>query len=571
MPHISNLSIRRFKRLENFSLDLGETTLLIGANNSGKSSVLQAVHFAVSIAQSARLIGEGVTWRNDTFELSFNPSQLIYSPVADVLSLASGGILREGRDTQVEIEFRTDTGTNCIVSLRRGRNRNIAISIVGRVLGEILMNLEQPFTVYAPGLAGVPKEERYLSSGVVRRVVARGDANLTLRNVLRMLRNNTTSWDLFTQDMQSLFEGISIDLDFDEATDENIQAFFQFPGSPRLPIDAAGTSVLQASQILAYISLFKPQVLILDEPDSHLHPDNQRSLCDLIYRLTSERGFQALISSHSRHVLDTMKTRSKVAWLSKGALVNEPDLNTTSVLLELGALDSVDYFADGETRCVVASEDSERAPLKAILWSNGFIENDTEVVSYTGCSKVEAALVLGGFLNEKAPNVHLVIHRDRDYMSDTEAGSFSQRLQQVNVTPMLTEGNDIESYFLNAEHLHILNPSIAVTQIQELIDQATRETADKSFEAIVNQRTIQAFRLRQQGGDQPNHGQLAINARNDYDGNPATMRRGDIVLPRLISLLQQELGNNPRVFHPTPHLRREQIAVFSRQIWPQEQ
>jgi energy-coupling factor transporter ATP-binding protein EcfA2 len=568
MPQISSLTIRRFKRLEQFTLNnLGETVLLIGANNSGKSSVLQAVHFAVSIAQSARLVGEGVAWRNDAFELSFNPSQLIYSPVADVLSLSSGGSLREERATQIEIEFITDNGIRCNVGLRRGRNRNIAVSIVGRELGERLMDLERPFTVYAPGLAGVPKDERYLSPGVVRRVVARGDANLTLRNVLRMLRSDRASWDLFVQDMQSLFGGISIELNFNESTDENIQAFFQLPGGPRLPIDAAGTSILQASQILAYVALFKPQVLILDEPDSHLHPDNQRALCDLIYNLTSSRGFQAMISSHSRHVLDTMKTRSQVAWLSKGVLVDEPDLNATSVLLDLGALDSVDYFADGETRCVVATEDSDKDPLRAILWSNGFIENDTEVASYTGCSKVDSALVLGAFLTDKAPNVHLVVHRDRDYMMDADAQSFSQRLQQTDVIPFLTEGNDIESYFLNAEHLQSLNPTITVDRVQGLIAQATAETADKSYAAIVNQRTSQAFKVRQRTGQQPNHGQIALDARRDYEANPVLMRRGKDVLKRVQSLLQQELGNNPRVFHPSEYLRVEHITELSARIW----
>ena len=55
----------------------------------------------------------------------------------------------------------------------------------------------------SPGLAGVPKEERYLSPGVVRRVVARGDANLALRHVLRMLHAEGESWDLFVQDMPS--------------------------------------------------------------------------------------------------------------------------------------------------------------------------------------------------------------------------------------------------------------------------------------------------------------------------------------------------------------------------------
>ena len=135
------------------------------------------------------------------------------------------------------------------------------------------MDISKPFTVYAPGLAGIPKEERYMSPGVVRRIVARGDANLTLRNVYRMLNSQPDKWDEFMNDMRSLFEGINIDVGFDEDTDENINVSFKFPNGPWLPVDAAGTSVLQASQILAYIALFEPQILILDEPDSHLHPD----------------------------------------------------------------------------------------------------------------------------------------------------------------------------------------------------------------------------------------------------------------------------------------------------------
>lgn len=76
MSRIESVVIRRFKRLQEISINLGDVTLLIGANNAGKSSILQAIHFAVSIAQTARLVGEGVSWRNDTFEVSFNPTQL---------------------------------------------------------------------------------------------------------------------------------------------------------------------------------------------------------------------------------------------------------------------------------------------------------------------------------------------------------------------------------------------------------------------------------------------------------------------------------------------------------------
>jgi len=566
LTRLTSVVIRRFKRIETIEIPFDNVTLLIGANNSGKSSILQAIHFAVSIAQTARLIGEGVAWRNDAFELSFNPSQLLYSPVADVLSLATGGALQEPRQNQIEIELRGEDNQRCIVGLRRGRNRNIGVSIVGRHIGEQLMAVTKPFTVYAPGLAGVPKEERYMSPGLVRRFVARGDANLTLRNVLRMLKDSQPRWDGFIADMQSIFEGISIDVDFDESTDENINVFFKFPDGPRLPVDAAGTSVLQASQILAYISLFEPQVLILDEPDSHLHPDNQRVLCELIFRLASERGFQAIISTHSRHVLNSMKNRASIIWLSKGNTVDSPDINTTEVLLELGALDSVDYFADGETRCVVATEDTDKDALRAVLGSNGFVEDDLEVASYTGCTKVDAAIVLGGFLQDKAPHVRLIVHRDRDYMSDEYAHAFEKRLNDVSINPLLTDSNDVECSFLNAAHLSNLNPSITIERVKELIDQATAETADKSIEAIVNQRTMEAFRTRQAGGPPPNHGAIAVQARNDYDSNPSQYRRGKSTLGRLQSLLQHELGSNPRVFFPSEHLRTDKLSGIV-QFW----
>lgn len=80
---IESISVKRFKQLAEFQLDLNDATVLIGANNAGKSSALQALHFAVSVAQTAKLVGEGVNWAKDKFQVSFNPTQLLYSPVAD--------------------------------------------------------------------------------------------------------------------------------------------------------------------------------------------------------------------------------------------------------------------------------------------------------------------------------------------------------------------------------------------------------------------------------------------------------------------------------------------------------
>lgn len=565
---IDTLRIRRFKQIQDATVSLGDVTLLIGANNSGKSSVLQALHFAVSVAQSARLVGEGVSWATDKFQLSFNPSQLIYSPVADVMSLANGGQLQEAAASRMEIELTSDQGQTSTVGVRRGRNRNIQVVVEGRALGEQLMDIEHPFTVFAPGLAGIPKEERFFSPGVVRRIVARGDANLVLRNILRMLKRDDAMWDAFSADMQSIFPGMAISLEFNEDTDEHISAYVQQSGAPRLPLDAAGTSVLQASQILGYVTLFGPKVLILDEPDSHLHPDNQRALCSLVSALANKRGFQALVSTHSRHVLDALGRSGPVVWMSKGQIRTEPDQNATQVLLDLGALDSVDYFADGGLKCVVATEDSDQSRLKAVLWASGFIEDDTEVASYAGCSKTDAAVLLGKFLKDKAQSLLLVVHRDRDYLDDASAEKFAKALRDAGLHPFLTDQNDVEGYFIDAAHLHHANPAVPETRIQELIDEATAETREQSIRAIVNLRTAAEFQRLRGSGSAPDHGRIAVDATRDYDAAPAVLRRGDIVLGRVIAKLQAELKSNPRVFVGSPHLKCEALQKIAAQIWP---
>jgi len=103
--------------------------------------------------------------------------------------------------------------------------------------------------------------------------------------------------------------------------------------------------------------------------------------------------------------------------------------------------------------------------------------------------------------------------------------------------------------------------------VEELIDQATAETANKSIESIINQRTAEAFRKRNETGEQPNIGAIAVQATADYNGNPAEFRRGKIVLGRLTALLQQETGTNPWIWQPTEHLKSERFSNIAAEIW----
>jgi energy-coupling factor transporter ATP-binding protein EcfA2 len=565
---LKRITIRRFKRLQAVTIDLDDVTVLVGANNSGKSSVLQAIHFAVAVAQSARLVGTGINWARESFQLSFSPTQLLYTPIADVLALAPGGALNEDALSQIEVILEHTDGTVCTVSVRRGRNRNIQIELSGRALGERLQDIAHPFSVYAPGLAGVPREELLMSLGSVRRAIARGDANLVLRNVLHQLSLKKEKWTRFIEDLNKLFPGAKVSVKFDSEIDEHIRARISLGGGPFLPLDAAGTAVLQASQLLGYATLFEPSIMILDEPDSHLHPNNQRALCSLLFKLSAKHQFQVLASTHSRHVLDAMRGQGRLVWLHKGSVVAGADFETTKILLDIGALDSVDYFADGELKCVVATEDENTDMLKTVLWASGFRKEDTEVVSYAGCSKVDTAVVLARFLKDKAPNIHLVVHRDRDYMSENEVAKYITPLQRVGIHAFVTDGNDIESYFADSEHVAAADPRIAVARAEELLQAAVHDVRTKSIEAIINLRTERAFRRRTEEGAQPNHGQIGTAASTDFDADAKGMARGKMLLGRLTALIQQEIGGNPTITKASPRLAVTALSAIANAVWP---
>src|SRR5262249_6295607 len=146
--------------------------------------------------------------------------------------------------------------------------------------------------------------------------------------------------------------------------------------------------------------------------------------CKLLIRLAKERDFQVLIATHSRHVFTAMREDVPIAWVRKGAIEPDVPAETTTLLLEMGALDSLDYLGHPDLRCVLLCEDSDTENLKSVLEASGFNLTQTAVISYNGCSKLDTVLVLGQLLRDKAPHLDLVVHRDRDYLSDDEVGRY---------------------------------------------------------------------------------------------------------------------------------------------------
>ena len=52
MSQLQSVQIQRFKAIQDAPFDVGALNVLVGANNAGKSSIIQGVHFGIGLLQN---------------------------------------------------------------------------------------------------------------------------------------------------------------------------------------------------------------------------------------------------------------------------------------------------------------------------------------------------------------------------------------------------------------------------------------------------------------------------------------------------------------------------------------
>jgi energy-coupling factor transporter ATP-binding protein EcfA2 len=441
MPALQSFQVQRFKGIDNAFLPLASLNVLIGANNSGKSTIIQALHFSIGVLQSISIINQWPQRDEGELSTSLNPNQLIYSPTEDVYSLGCGARLQEPKDNAISVNLILEDGRECRIEVRRGRNRNIAVNVSNVGVGKALSDLASPFSIFSPGLAGVTKTEQYVSDGVLLRTIARGDANIVLRNILYRLWD-TPAWDSFIDDIREIFPGIEFRVTFNEEIDESILISLK-KDDYWIPIELAGTGILQATQILSYAHRYNPSMLVLDEPDSHLHPNNQRLLCSLLESISEDRNVQTVLTTHSRHVVDSLSQTAEYLWVRQGSVEGSSPDDEIGILLDIGALDIRERIQRQDSDVVVLTEDTRPRGLKNLLMASGFILERTALLPYHGCTDLGNLRPLMKMVLQNNPRRTVLLHRDRDYLTDQEALDWMESVRETLENPATMRENDL--------------------------------------------------------------------------------------------------------------------------------
>lgn len=492
------VQVEKFKKIDSATIKLDSINIFIGANNAGKSSFIQGIQFAISSCQTLSLKGGNWT-KQGRKTLSLDSSDFLYTPTKNIEYLHHGKKLtgsqtRIGR-TKIQFSFTQDSGA--IVKISKGKNGGFTTELEGRELGEKLSDIAKPYCVYVPGIAGIPTRERYEVAITVKKSATRGDSNNYLRNILLDISKYDARWKSFLRSVNAIYENISLTTEFDENKSEDIQVQVSV-GELILPLDAVGTGLLQVIQIFAYIEYFDPIIILLDEPDSHIHPTKQKLLATELSRKASEnKDLRIVFSTHSRYILESLENQANVVHFQNGKVYE--NVKGSNILLDIGAADADYLFKKKNLKYVVVTEDKvdnikeKKEFLKKFLLCNGLNEDEFVLHSYEGCKKIDFAKILEGFVKKHIPMAKVIVHVDRDQKVDDDRELLKLRndCNSRGIALFITRFQEVESYFCLPAHIskaYDIPVGDAEIKYRQFVNELESETKRKLINFILRDR-----------------------------------------------------------------------------------
>lgn len=220
----------------------------------------------------------------------------------------------------------------------------------------------------------------------------------------------------------------------------------------------------------------------------------------------------------------------------------------------------IDSIIDG-VKCVVLTEDVNTELLESILEASGFAMAETDVRSYEGCTNFNAAKILKQYINEKFPEIAVLMHMDRDYKTDDEISSIEGKFSKIGIKIFFTRGTDIESHYINANHINAIHPEISAELASNLIEEAYIPHIDEAINLL----------RKKNFGDK--HAEKSSHA-DEYIKNlpkqePLKYVKGKTMYSALKQLIKDNTTDkiNAKIHMQSPHIADVFLVNFAKETW----
>lgn len=214
----------------------------------------------------------------------------------------------------------------------------------------------------------------------------------------------------------------------------------------------------------------------------------------------------------------------------------------------------------GTEKCFVLTEDSgTNNLLKLVFEASGFNLAETTFISYEGCSKIGSVTLFSIFVKQKLPHIEIVVHRDRDYLPDSEIEKQREIFNKIDIHFFVSTGTDIESHLANAKHINLCLPKLSEKDAEQIIEAGILDVKQKSFELLRKQEFGEKHK------DKATHLDFALT--EIFDKSVFRFTHGKTLYKSIKRQIQEKIKENAKIEVVTKELYVKQLSEIAEKIW----
>jgi hypothetical protein len=332
---IRRVVIKGFKRFTDVTFDLPGHIVIAGPNNSGKTTLLQAI--------AAWDLTFRVWKQLNNFHRRGGGYQ--YAPIArqafSAVPLRQYDLLWNERETDrpIEITLTFDGGASITMALFHDTTEQIKVHPLSSVEPAVVQSAALS-AVFVPPMTGLARDEPlYARDETIDNLLAQGRPGEVLRNLL-VKAHQSANWGLLLDAIKRLFNYELLP----PVVGANIVSEYKRADSiTRYDIASAGSGFQQVLMLLTFLHTRPGSVLLLDEPDAHLHVILQDAIYSELRSVAADTQSQLIIATHSEVIIESVDPRELCLMYGTPRLLSNS--NERALLIQsLGTLTHTDIM-----------------------------------------------------------------------------------------------------------------------------------------------------------------------------------------------------------------------------------
>jgi len=447
---LKKIKYENFKSFQKLEVELSDFNILVGTNNSGKTNILLGIYSFFEFLKQLYSQHEGLTINDSKANCEY-----FFLKVPEDVQIWYNKKWISKKYIPVKFEFEFTDGLIIELHLYRyfgvpsikliNINKTLDIDYIKKILNS------SPIMI--PGFIGLLINEEYSTRAIRNQYIGEGRNSEILRNTLYDLEKHLPDNYKLLKDLLTKYFNIDLQsIMFQEDIDPYVTCEYK-EEDISLDLICGGSGYLQILHLLTYILIKSTSIILLDEPDAHLHPYLQKVLISILYDLQKRLDLQIILSTHSKDIINSIDPNHIIPISKENTFAR--GLNTyfesLQLMSELGPIDNIDLALVLKTKKLLFIEGKTDKIIKQLAGLSGFnffINNPYVIISRGGVDKThyyEESKIILEFIDSKIKVFSII---DRDYRSVEESDYYIENSKRYQVEVLILGRKEIENYLL---------------------------------------------------------------------------------------------------------------------------